>query len=371
MSIISEKNASNILAGSSFLGCGGGGSVSTGRAIIDKTQGKVDLISIEEARNIAGKDGLFVTISPVGSPASTESYCDDDTYSKIISLLRAQQSANPTMPQGDIVGLIPCEIGASSAFGPFMTAAQLGLPVVDASCDGRAHPLGVMGSLGLEKLSVPVIQVGCGGNPDKNKYVEVSVIAAVDGAANIIRNSAANAGGLIEVARNPVDITWLEKNAAIRAYTFAQEIGAAFFDASAGIKGLQRVAEIVKGEIVTKGVVGPITIETKNALDYGHFNITASDGTVYTMTFCNEYMAMDGPSGRKYTFPDFMVTASSIYGLPKSTAELVEGEEVYLLGASRKNMILGSGLRHRAAYERLESALGIKMIEYIQDILTD
>ena len=78
---------------------------------------------------------------------------------------------------------------------------KIDIPVVDAACDGRAHPLGTMGSLGLTGT---VVQLGCGGNPEKGMYTEIEVIAAVDKASDLIRTASAAAGGLIEVARNPV-----------------------------------------------------------------------------------------------------------------------------------------------------------------------
>jgi len=370
---ISMEDANNILYGSLFLGCGGGGSKAVGAGIIQKAVPKgVELISLEDLRQ-SGREGLVVTISGVGSPASTTSYCGDESYTRVVELLKEKQAADPSLPQGEIIGVIPCEIGASSSFGPFMTAAQLRIPVVDASCDGRAHPLGVMGSIGLEKLPEPVVQVGCGGDPARNLYVEVQAVGEVNKAADIIRGSAAAAGGLVEVARNPVQREYLERCSAKGAYELARVIGSAFLSTEGGVLSrLEAVCRVIEGTIIGKGVVGEIAMETRNALDYGHFDVTMEDGGVYHMVFCNEYMAMDGPDGkRRYTFPDFMVTADAATGEPISSAKLREGTEIYLLGASRHRMLLGEGLRHHAPYERLESALGIEIVKYIRDIIND
>lgn len=372
MELITREKAQNILFGSLFLGCGGGGKMETGMNIIDKTDGKVNMISMEEAKEF-GRDALFITISGVGSPASKDSYRGDETYSRIIEITKKMQNDNPSLPQGEIRGLIPSEMGATSSFGPFMTSAQLGIPVVNTACDGRAHPFGTMGSLGLQAQSKSVIQVACGGDPKKNRYLEVSVMAAVDSAAEIIRASASNAGGLVEVARNPVDFRYLARSSAVDCYSLAEAIGREFTDRSLFVdEKIDRACRVVKGHIIAQGTVGPITIETRNALDYGHFEVTDSNGKKFEMYFCNEYMALNNPDGtRLYTFPDFIVTADCESGHPISTAELKEGDEVYLLGSSWKNMILGLGVRYRAPYKRLEDALGIEMIQYLDGLFVD
>lgn len=253
MEQITREKAQNILSGSLFLGCGGG-SGDKGRDIIDKTEGKVNMISVEEAKKF-GPDALFITISGVGSPASKESYRGDDAYSRIIEIAKSLQKDNPSLPQGEIRGLLPSEMGGSSSFGPFMTSALLGIPVVNTACDGRAHPFGGMGSLGLQALSRPVIQVACGGNPQKNRYLEVSVIAPVDAAAEVIRTSASNAGGLVVVARNPVDHPYLERTSAVDCYSLAEAIGREFNGAAQAEEKLNRVCAVVKGGIIAAGTV--------------------------------------------------------------------------------------------------------------------
>lgn len=382
---LTRQQAIDILYGSLYLGGGGGGDIDTGMGIIDKTilseEETVELIPFNEAPS----DGIYVTISPVGSPASPDIHCGDDTFTRIIELLREKQAADPTLPQGEIAGFIPCEIGASSSFGPFMSAFQLGKPVVDACCDGRAHPLGIMGSLGLQaKDEDRVVQVGCGGNPERNLYVEVQTVASVNCASNIIRSSASAAGGLIEVARNPVNRDWLAgtdwthgHRCADGAYALALNIGTAFNAAGTPYDKMMAACNAMHGNKVGKGIISDFVIETRNALDYGHFIVTDVD-KVYKLTFCNEYMALeevgaDGTLTRINTFPDLIVTVDPATGIPIPTAKINDyvNREVYIVASSKANMKLGAGLKYKAPYETLEAALGIEMISYNTDIIID
>ena len=285
-------------------------------------------------------------------------------------MLEKKIADNPeTLPQGKITGVIPCEIGAYSSFGPFLTAAKLDIPVVDAACDGRAHPLGTMGSLGLTGT---VVQLGCGGNPEKGMYTEIEVIAAVDKASDLIRTASAAAGGLIEVARNPVKKSYLETTSAIGAYEYARKIGEEYAKGKTQDERICNAANAVNGTVYAQGVVEELHLETQNALDYGYFTVRISENEAYKLTFCNEYMAMDDINGnRLHTFPDAMITVDVRTGKPVSTAFIENGMNVVLITSHRSNMLLGEGVKHRAPYERLEGALGIEMIRHIKDILKD
>lgn len=97
-------------------GCGGGGDFNEGlsTAIEAIGKGEVELITMEELK-ARGEDGIVVTISGVGSPASEEAYYSTDVYPVIVDSLREKVEQK-------IIGFIACEIGASSTFEPFIPA---------------------------------------------------------------------------------------------------------------------------------------------------------------------------------------------------------------------------------------------------------
>ena len=226
-----------------------------------------------------------------------------------------------------------------------------------------------MGSLGLTGT---VVQIGCGGDPKKGMYTEIEVIAAVDKAADLIRTASAAAGGLMEVARNPVKKDHLETTSALGAYEYARKIGEAYNSGKTVEDRIQRACAVMRGTIYKQGKVEGLHLETKNALDYGYFIVRISDEEAYRLTFCNEYMAMDDSAGvRVCTFPDAMITVDAKTGKPVATAFIEEGMDVILITSTHDNMLLGEGVKHRAPYERLEGALGIEMIRYIKAILKD
>ena len=360
---ITEKDIAKLSIGSQILGCGGGGDFQEGYETAHKAlqMGPVELITMDEliAR---GEDGIIVTISGVGSPAAEEAYYSSDVYPVIVEELQKKV-------QKKIIGFISCEIGASSSFEPFIPAALLGVPVIDAPCDGRAHPLGLMGALGLEKKGEAVWQSAAGGRKETLKYVELTVQASVESASNLVRNAAAEAGGAVAVARNPVDQDWLSDAGAKGAYAQAMHLAEVWSQAGSVKERTAALAAALKGEVICQGSVSDFNLKTDNALDRGFFNVKGEkEGCLH---FFNEYMTLDIGGERKHTFPDIIITVEAETGRFLPTSAIKNGLNIYVIASSYKNAILGKGLKYRAGYERVQDILGVNMTDYLQDLFLD
>lgn len=360
--IINSKDVQKIAMGSQILGGGGGGNVQEGLDAAAKAlqMGKVEILP---ASDISNRDGVVLTISGVGSPASETAFYADDVYEKILHFMQTQLDQN-------IIGFIPCEMGGSSSFEPFIPAALLNLPIINSACDGRAHPFGIMGSLGLEKKGNYTIQAGAGGRKEDDTYIEILTMGSVESTSDLIRNTASNAGGAIAVARNPIPLSWLEDAGATGAYDLACQLGEAYLSGSTPMESLQKISPLVDGSILCCGAVNNYTLQTENALDHGHFTVSA-EGSTYKMYFFNEYMALEKDGHRLHTFPDLLITVDAGDGSVLSTAEIRDEQEVIVFAAPKEKMILGKGLRYRGTYQRIEDILHIEMQKYVESIFLD
>lgn len=349
--IFDKESIQDLLIGSLLLGGGGGGCPKEGaeRALSALKLGNVELITIEELKE-RSSDGCIVTISGVGSPASDTAYYSDDVYPRILELL-GTQSETP------IAGFISCELGASSSFEPFIPAALSGLPIIDAPCDGRAHPLGVMGSLGLESSGQTVIQAAAGGRPENKTYTELTVKGTVENTASLVRNAAHLAGGAVAVARNPVSIPYLETHAAAGAYAQAINLGRAYRTAASPALAIEAALCQLNGRILCTGTVENCTLETRNALDYGTFRISTAS-IPCQIGFCNEYMYAVIGGERLAVFPDLITTIETNTGRIIASADIQEGMELTVISAPRGELKLGAGLLNKQNYLPLEGVLG-------------
>ena len=84
---------------------------------------------------------------------------------------------------------------------------MLGIPLIDAPCNGRAHPTGVMGSLNLHRDPNYITTMTCvGGRKELGRHVECTVTGSIDHCSKLVRAAAVEAGGLVAVIRNPVKL---------------------------------------------------------------------------------------------------------------------------------------------------------------------
>ena len=218
------------------------------------------------------------------------------------------------------------------------------LPIrLDALCNGRAHPTGTMGSMGLHRdPSYVSRQSAAGGNPEKGLYLELHTSGRLDAVSPIIRAAADRAGGLVAVARNPVKASYVKKYGAPGALKQAITLGQRM--TAAAPKGGEAVAkaavDFLGGTIVLESEVSSIELETKGGFDSGR--ILFGD---FETTFWNEYMTLEKGTSRLATFPDLIMTLYSNTGMPVTTAELRKGDRVFLIQVPAEKLILGEGMR--------------------------
>lgn len=377
-----RKTAEYLSLGSQLLGCGGGGNIQQGRnaceaafQIAEEKGGQVELISVEELMARHPEGGAVVTISGVGSPASPTAYTPPEYYPRLIEMLQKQIS-------DEIIGFVSCEVGASNSFEPFVPAAILGVPVIDAPCDGRAHPLGVMGSMGLEKKGMPVVQCAAGGRRGEDgtagQYMEISVKGSVESCSALVRNTSAQAGGFVMVARNPVDPAWIKENAAPGAFAQTIQLGRAWkemLDSETPAPEMaEKTAAMLEGQVIGTGPLKNYSCITENALDHGQFDICCGSNT-YTLTFFNEYMTLEDQDGNRLgTFPDGIIVIGSdrqSYTSAMLARAVEDGSaaemEFTILLTGYANLKIPTGLKYRGSYQICENILHTEMISYLDD----
>ena len=356
--IITEAIAEAAILGGAVLGGGGGGGMSNGRKNYREalSLGDVRLVDVDDIP----ADTLLITASAVGAPAAEEAHVGKEGYLRVIDLLIKNGCPKPG-------GFIPNECGGSSITNGWIPAALMGLPVVDALCNGRAHPTGTMGSMGLHRKPNYVSrQSAAGGNPEKGAYLEIYVEGTLESTAALVRAAADKAGGLVAVARNPVDAAFVKKNGACGALKQAIRLGERMLNAAhgGGEQVVSRVVEYLGGTIVTRGEVFSLELVTKGGFDSGIIAI-GDCGT----TFWNEFMTLERRGERLGTFPNLIMTLRGEDGLPVTTAELRKGQDVFLIHVPSEKLILGEGMRCAELMRSIEAVVEKEILPYIGSVL--
>ncbi|MGI6129228.1 MAG: DUF917 domain-containing protein [bacterium] len=353
--ILDQELVEAAVIGGAVLGGGGGGSMAWGRELAQLAvrMGTVRLVDIDDVEDKA----MLITVSAVGAPAAREAMVKPVSYVRAVQLL-----SEKTNIKAD--GLITNECGGTATINGWLQSAILGIPVVDAPCNGRAHPTGAMGSMGLHaKKGYVSYQAAAGGDSAKGSYVELVVQGNIEQAAALVRQAAVQAGGLVAVARNPIDAAYVKENGAPGAVRQAITVGQSMLEAQpqGGLAMIEAAAKVLGGSIVETGVVEKVELETAGGFDYGRVIVGA-----FKLTFWNEYMTLEANGTRLGTFPDLIMTFDKSTGIPVSSADIREQQEVAIINVPRANLLLGAGMFSPELFVSAEEVTGKTIIEYLQ-----
>ena len=124
--------------GGAILGGGGGGSLEEGRHLgrLALELGRPTILNLDRLSD----DSLILTVSVVGAPSMDQ----NPILSYYVKSVRMMMDH-----LGGIGGLMTNELGGLAVVNGLVQSAILEIPLVDAACNGRAHPTGAMGSMGL------------------------------------------------------------------------------------------------------------------------------------------------------------------------------------------------------------------------------
>ncbi|BCL77663.1 DUF917 family protein [Ktedonobacteria bacterium brp13] len=348
---ITNEDVRAAVLGGAVLGGGGGGWMDQGTLLgqLAVDVGIPQLIPLEDLPD----DALLVTVGLVGAPSAKQRYVKPTHYVRAIELLEARIGRK-------IAGVITNENGGNATVNGWFQAAMLSLPCVDAPCNGRAHPTGIMGSIGLQRSTDYLsIQAAAGGKAEK--YVEAVVSGSLTTCATFIRNAAVEAGGVIAVARNPISVAYAREHCALGAIRQAIALGSVMLEheSKGGEAVVQAAMKYLGGEILFQGLIDHVNLKSEGGFDVGTVTIGGVE-----MTFWNEYMTLDQDGKRIATFPDLIMTFDRITGRPLVTAEIQEGNDVMLVCVPKEHLILGAGMYDQALFQAVERVIGRAVISY-------
>ena len=326
------------LTGGTILGGGGGGDPKKGRKYAEIAVDYTDLrlITIDEL----DENDVLLTASLVGAPNAPAQFMTPKDIAKTVEILQKNCDFH-------IGGIITNEQGGEATVNGWLQAAVTGLPVVDAPCNGRAHPTGVMGSMNLHRLAdYTTVQACVGGNPDTGNHIECFFEGTIDHTSKMVRLASIEAGGLVAVARNPVKVSYAKENCAI-GETSVEE-------------GVNSLCTFLNGHVLAKGPVRNFSIETTGGFDVGYATVDGCE-----MTFWNEYATAEKDGERLATFPDLIMTINAKTGEPVTTAMMEEGLEVYVIATDKKNLRLSPTMYAPELLKATEDVIKKDLISYL------
>jgi len=325
------------IRGGLLLSAGGSGMASSSRhRLLGEDALKRGAVRMVAISDLQPDDALLVSTA-VGAPGATGAHTEPKDAVDAAELLVRSSGCRPR-------GVIPGHVPGLYAW---TIAAALGIPLVDAATNGRAHPTQKMGGMGL--ASKPEVMLWQAGSA---KNLQAVVHGNLAKTSNAMRAVAVQNGGLINAVRGPFGAAFVREHGAGGAISFALELGEAMRH--------RRAVEFLNGTVLVEGEVMENGVIYREGFDVGTMRIGDLTLGVY-----NEFMTAERRGERLATFPDFLGSLDPATGDPLAIAELKPGRRVAIVFAPRANIPLGAGVFDRAVYPEVEAAMGVEIARHV------
>lgn len=321
----------DLARGAAFLGSGGGGDPYYGRLLSEAELGRRGSFELVPLESLAD-DALVVPCGWIGAPTVSVEKLPSGREA-IAGLRRLEQIFGRP-----IDAVLPIEVGGSNGLAPLVSAAQLGVPVVDADGMGRAFPESQMAIFNVHGLSAcpSVLTSACG---------SLAVIEAQD---NLVHERMARAlsvslGGIAHMVEYPLSGRQAKAHAIGGSLSAAIAIGAAIRTArEAGEDPFEALFAALRASglyphagALFDGKIVDVERETRGGFSVGRVAIEGFGGEGrIDLEFQNENLIARRDGSVCAMVPDILTvmdreTADSI-----TTERLKYGQRVKVVGAS-------------------------------------
>lgn len=323
MRLINSDQLDDIALGAAVLGTGGGGDPYVGKlmakAAIERN-GPVTMIDPGELDD----DALVIPSAMMGAPTVMLEKIPRGT--EIVTAFEAIQSylgrkATATMS---------CEAGGLNSTTPFVVAAELGIPLVDADMMGRAYPelqmctptmYGVTATpmaIADEKGNSAII------NTVNNRWTET-----------FARTVTIDMGCSAMIGLYPMSGAVVKEAAVANTITKIETIGRTIREAHAHhVDPIEAVRAVTDGYVIWRGKVSDIARRTETGFARGEASIAGLgdyDGKMLRISFQNEFLIAQTEDEVLACTPDLITILDAETGEPITTESLRYGFRVAVL----------------------------------------
>lgn len=324
MRLIDAQAIEDIALGAAILGTGGGGDPYIGKLLAIhalRQHGPVRLVSVDEVED----DALVAHSAMMGAPTVTVEKLPSGT-----EVVRAFEALQTYL--GRRLGYTVCaEAGGLNSTIPFVVAARLGIPVVDADGMGRAFPELQMVTPTLWNIpATPMALADEKGNSviltsPTNLWAE-----RLARAVTIEMGSTAMLAGYSMTGRQ------LRESMVPGTLSKVEHIGRSLREARAAHRDpIRAVLEVTTGLELFRGKVADVRRRTERGFARGEarlLGIDADAGRTLTVAFQNEHLVAERDGQVVASVPDLIAMLDVETGLPITTESLRYGFRVAVLG---------------------------------------
>ena len=326
--VLKEQELRDILNGACILGCGGGGPLSIGSAILDDILKLGAPVLLADPASIA-PDATMAVSADVGSPnAASGGAFDFGAATVAYDVLDGLQKVGKPFTH-----VLPGEVGAGNTMIPMSVAVRKGIPVVDAAGARRAIPSLSMCTYASKGVPISPIAVA---NAANQVTLSVEDVATAEAAVHgiISGNTFGQVAGVGFWAMTGVT---MQGAAMLGTTTYAEGLGRALRLALAG-KGdpVEAVRGYLEGWVLFVGKIDSSGSQTSGGFDYGRTVLKSDDGgEVWILNQNENLIAWNTQRSTPLAMAPDLITYVTTDGLVFSNADMdvAKGKTVAIIGA--------------------------------------
>jgi len=239
------------------------------------------------------------------------------------------------------------EIGGGNALQPFMAAAVLGLPVVDADCMGRAFPEAQMTSFAIHDLTMYPLTLA----DVRDNAVIVARAASWKWMERLSRKACVEVGSIASTCKAPRTGKEVKECGILYSTTKAIKLGETVQSARRRHRDpVRAVIEAERGQLVFRGKIRDVARRTTEGFLRGTAKLDGLDdfrGSGFELAFQNEFAVgwLDGEP--RVMTPDLICVLDTVSGDAIGTETLRYGQRVSAIALPAPPVLLTpKGLEH-------------------------
>ncbi|WP_301173443.1 DUF917 domain-containing protein [Brevibacillus nitrificans] len=324
MRLLGKQEIEDIAKGSTLLGAGGGGDPHIGMLMAIQAveeYGPIQLLTVDEVPD----DAFVVSSAGFGAPTIFVEKPFGGLETKHAMTVLEQHMGK------EVFATFPIEAGGANSMLPLVTAAQLGLPVVDVDGMGRAFPLLQLTSFYLDGLTATPMVLA-------DEQANTTLIDTVDTpwAERIARSVTIQLGGAAGCAVYPMTGKNLKESGILNVLTYAEEIGrAARLAKEANVDPVQEVLKVANGFELFRGKVVDVDRRTDDGWAKGAVKIEGLfgyQGQQMELRVQNENMLAKVDNRLVCVTPDLISVIDAETGVAITTEGVRYGMRVVVVG---------------------------------------
>lgn len=324
MRLITAEQLDDIALGAAVLGTGGGGDPYIGKLMAQEAirrKGPVRLLDPEELED----DALVIPSAMMGAPTVMLEKAPRGT--EIVTAFNALQ----TYLGRPATATMSCEAGGLNSTTPFVVAAELGIPLVDADMMGRAYPELQMGTPTMYGISATPFAIA-----DEKGNSAVFNTINNHWTETFARTITVDMGCSAMIACYSMSGKEVRETCVLRTITKIEEIGVTIREAHRKhVDPIEAVRAKTGGFVIWRGKISDVARRTETGFARGDASIAGTGdyaGKTLKLSFQNEFLLAATEDGPIACTPDLITVLDAETGEPITTETLRYGFRVVVLG---------------------------------------